>query len=677
MLTDMDDAHAQTAPPKTRAEVVTDTVHGVKIEDPFRWLEDQDSPATRKWLEEQTAYMRKVLDQAPGKDRISKRLTELLRIDTMSPVANHGGRLFYWKRKAEQNQPVLFMRQGSAPEQVLIDPNTMSTDGQVSAQVFDVSRDGKLLAYAIQNGGEDEVVVKFKDLDAMRDLPVELPKTHYWSLSLTRDKSTVYYVRYDKQGPRLLRQPLREGTKPELIFGDKLGEEKGLSCSLSDDGKYVVMTASEGWGASDTYLYDIARSEIKPVAVGLKERFDAIPGGETLFLFTTWKAPAGRVLAVPMASAKFENLKEVVPERKATLESVITAGGKLVLNYLENAASKVEIRHVDGTLVREVKLPGIGSAAGPFGDWEQDEAWYGFTSFGQPNTWYTYKISTGEQSVFFKPNVPVDPSQTEVSQVWVTSKDKTKVPMFLFHKKGLKPNAQTPVLLYGYGGFNVNLTPAFSATNQVWVEMGGVYAVPNLRGGGEFGEQWHKAGMFEKKQNVFDDFIAAAEWLHEHGYGSRKTLSISGGSNGGLLVGAAMTQRPELFRAVVCSVPLLDMVRYHMFKVAKLWVPEYGSAEDPNQFPYIHKYSPYHHVKKGGKYPAVMFVTGDSDTRVDPLHARKMAALMQTNSTSGLPVILHYDTKSGHAGGKPVNKSIDDATDLLLFLSSQLGVKQQ
>ncbi len=673
------DADAQTpTPPKTRVENVTDTVHGLKITDPYRWLENQESPETRQWLDAQNRYMRQTLDKVAGRDRIAKRISELLRIDTMSPVARREGKLLYWKRKAEQNQPVLFMRVKDQPEQVLIDPNTMSKDGTVSAQVFDVSKDGNLLAYAIQNGGEDEVVVRFRDLVTGKDLPVELPRTRYWSLEISPDNATVYYVRYDSKGPRLLRRSLQgDGSgDAELLFGDGFGEERGLACALSDDGKYAVMTATEGWAKSDVYILDVASKQVRQVAVGLNSRFEAIPGGETLFLFTTWKSPAGRVLAAPLATAALDNLKEIVPERKsATLESVIAAGHKLVLNYLENAASKVEIRNVDGTLLREVKLPGIGTASGPSGEWDQDEAWYGFTSFGTPNTWYSYRISTGEQSVFFKPELPLDPSKTEVSQVWVTSKDGTKVPMFLFHKKGLKPNAKTPVLLYGYGGFNVNLTPSFSATNQAWVEMGGVYAVPNLRGGGEFGEQWHQAGMFEKKQNVFDDFIASGEWLVEHGYGSKSTLAILGGSNGGLLVGAAMTQRPDLFRAVICAVPLLDMVRYHMFKVAKLWVPEYGSSEDPKQFEYIYRYSPYHHVTKGAKYPSVMFVTGDSDTRVDPLHARKMAALMQASSGSGLPVLLHYDTKSGHAGGKPVNKTIDDATDMLVYLVSQLGVK--
>jgi prolyl oligopeptidase len=674
-LSSLMNAQKPQTPPKTRAEIVTDTIHGVKIQDPYRWLENQDSPETRQWLEAQTNYTRSILDKVPGREKISKRLSQLLRVETMSPVASRpGGRLFYWKRKPEQNQPVLFVREKQNPEQVIIDANQLSKDGSISAQVLDVSKDGKLLAYALQNGGEDEIVVKFRDLESGKDLGFELPRTRYWSLAIQHDRSEVFYVAYDSKGPRLYRRALAQGSTPKLIHGEGIPDDQALAFLLADSGKHLVFTHSFGWAISDVYLHDLTANKTTPIATGLKSRFEPILGGDTLFLFTTWNSPNGRILAAPIATASFDSLKEIVPERQATLETAIAAGHQLVLNYLENASSKVRIHNPDGTFLRELPLPGIGSASGPFGDWDQDDTWYGFTSYGQPNTWYTYTISTGSQTVFFKPDVPVDPAQSEVSQVWVTSKDKTKVPMFLFHKKGLKPTSKTPILLYGYGGFNVNLTPGFSATNQVFIENGGVYAVPNLRGGGEFGEKWHQAGMFENKQNVFDDFIAAGEWLIEHGYGSKQTLAISGGSNGGLLVGAAMTQRPDLFRAVICSVPLLDMVRYHQFKVAKLWVPEYGSSEDPKQFEYIYKYSPYHRVKKGGKYPSVMFVTGDSDTRVDPLHARKMAALVQASTGSSHPVLLHYDTKSGHAGGKPVNKTIEDATDMLSYLFSQLGI---
>ena len=660
-------------------ENVTGTIHGVRITDPYRWLEDQDSPETRKWIEGQSAYTKSVLDKVPGRAKIAKRLAELLENDRMTPVMRKGGRQFIWKRQAKQNQAVLYVRDvKTGADTVLIDPNPMSPDGTVSASLLAVSEDGRLIAFALRNGGEDELAVKFRDLDTGRDLADELPRSHYWGIELSHDRSNVYYARYDANGPRLLVHKMGSKTPDEVIFGAGLGQETGIGCTLSDDGRYLVVTVSIGAADDnvDVYVKDVAKNgSIDPLVKGLNARFQPVPGGDTLFLVTNWKAPNGRVLSVPLANATQDNLKEIVAERQSALESAGTVGGKLVLNYLENAASKVRIHEPSGKLLREMTLPGIGTVVGPSGEWDHDEAYYGFLSFGQPLTWYSYSMSTGNEKVWFRAQTPVDPTKTEVTQVWVTSKDKTKIPMFLFHKKGLKPTADTPVLLYGYGGFNVNLTPAFEPELQVWTELGGVYAVPNLRGGGEFGEKWHQAGMLEKKQNVFDDFIASAEWLLEHGYGSGKTLSISGGSNGGLLTGAALTQRPELFGAVVCSVPLLDMVRYHQFKVAKLWVPEYGSSEDPKQFEYIYKYSPYHHVTKGAKYPAVMFVSGDSDTRVDPLHARKMAALLQASTGSDKPVLLHYDVKSGHAGGKPISKQIEDLTDELVFLASQLGVK--
>jgi prolyl oligopeptidase len=394
-----------------------------------------------------------------------------------------------------------------------------------------------------------------------------------------------------------------------------------------------------------------------------------------LFLETNWKAPNGRVLATPVGQpGTRERWMEIVPERPYALESAAAIGDKLILSYLENASSRVVMVTPGGAPVREIALPAIGTVTGIAGDWNSNEAFYGFTSYNQPLTWYRFDVATGDQKIWFQPNLPMDPTKFDVQQVWYESRDGTRVPMFLFHKQGLKPDSNTPALLYGYGGFNVNLTPAFNSTALVWAELGGIYAVANLRGGGEFGEKWHEAGMREHKQNVFDDFIAAAEWLIGNHYSSPSKLAIEGGSNGGLLTGAALTQHPGLFGAVICAVPLLDMIRYHEFKVARFWVPEYGSAEDSSQFEYLYNYSPYHHVDKGRQYPAVLFVTGDSDTRVDPLHARKMTALLQASTASAKPILLYYDTKSGHAGGKPVSRLIDDATAELVFLTSQLGV---
>jgi prolyl oligopeptidase len=391
---------------------------------------------------------------------------------------------------------------------------------------------------------------------------------------------------------------------------------------------------------------------------------------------TNWQAPNGRVLAVDLKNPARDKWKEVVPAGKTAIQGVSTAGGRLFVRYLENVLPHIRIFDPQGKPQGEIAFPSIGSASGLRGSWDKNEAFFTFTSFVTPPTIYRYDIAKGTREVWAKENVPVASHRFEVKQVKYASKDGTLIPMFLVHKKDIKFDGSSPALLTGYGGFNLSQTPGFSARAALWVEKGGVYALPNLRGGGEFGEDWHKAGMLAKKQNVFDDFIGAAEWLVKNGYTSPSRLAISGGSNGGLLVGAALTQRPDLYAAVVCFYPLLDMVRYHKFLVAGYWVPEYGSGDNPEQFPFIYAYSPYHHVKAGTKYPAVLFVTGDSDTRVAPLHARKMAALLQASNGGDRPILLHYDTKAGHSGGStPVTKRIEELTDELSFLFAETAVK--
>ena len=656
-------------PPATKINSVTETIHGVSVTDPYRWLEDQQSPETRAWLVEQVAYTKAVLDAVPGREKIQNRIAGLMRIDSQSPIARRGGRFFYWKRKAEQNKAVLYMKRGERDE-VLVDPNAMAADGSISVQFLDVSLDGTLLAYGIQTGGEDEATVRFLNTDTGQQLSDELPKTRLMGLSITKDKSEVYYSRHDENGPRLLRHKL--GGAEEIIFGENFGQEISMGSGISEDGRWLILAVYRTFDTTDVYLKDLSHeSDFQPIVEGVDARFNPSVGDDQLFLETNWNAPNGRVLATPVAHpTPKEQWTEIIPERKYALESTALIGGKLIASYLENASNRVVVINPDGTHFRDIPLPAIGTVSGLSGDWSSTELFYGFTSYNQPNAWFRYELNTGHQETWFKPNLPMDPAEFEVKQVWFTSKDGTEVPMFLFHKNGLKPDKNTPTLLYAYGGFNVNLTPGFSSQALAWAELGGIYAVANLRGGGEFGETWHEAGMREKKQNVFDDFTAAAEWLIGNNYTSPAKLAIEGGSNGGLLVGAALTQHPELYGAVICAVPLLDMIRYHMFKVAKFWVPEYGSSEDAAQFEYIYKYSPYHHVVQGKKYPAVMFVTGDSDTRVDPLHARKMAAWLQASSDK--PVLLYYDTKSGHSGGKPLSQMIDDATNELLFLTSQL-----
>ena len=431
-------------------------------------------------------------------------------------------------------------------------------------------------------------------------------------------------------------------------------------------------------GKTEIYLKNVASdAPAVPVITGKDARtFGQIAGGK-VFLFTDYRAANKRLLSAGL-NALPENIDawpEVVPESEFPISSFTLAGGKVFVNYLENVVPKVNVYNPDGTFVREIAFPSIGSVGGVSGNWDSNEAFFTYQSFTVPRTIYRYDVANGSKEVWSKLDVPVHNADMVVKQVWFESKDKTKIPMFLVHKKDLQLDGQNPTYLTGYGGFNVSLTPRFSATAALWVELGGIFAQPNLRGGGEFGETWHKAGMLEKKQNVFDDFIAAAGWLIREKYTSSQKLAIAGGSNGGLLVGAALTQRPDLFKAVVCAVPLLDMIRYQKFLVARFWTPEYGSSDNPEQFKYLLKYSPYQNVKAGTKYPAVLFISGDSDTRVAPLHARKMTALLQAETGSTNPILLHYDTKAGHSGGKPVSKQIDDATTTLSFLLLQLGVQ--
>ena len=428
---------------------------------------------------------------------------------------------------------------------------------------------------------------------------------------------------------------------------------------------------------TEIYYQDLAAGgPLKPLVTDIPARFEGEVGGDQIFVHTNWNAPKGRILVVDLKHPEREKWREVVAEGNSVIESMALAGGKLLVNYTENASSRVEVFDAAGQRLRELELPTIGSLAGISSRWRSPEAFYGFDSYAVPFTIYRYDVQTGGQKEWARLNVPIQSDKFEMKQVWYHSKDGTRVPMFLLYLKGTKPDGARPTLLTGYGGFNVSMTPSFSESAAIWAEQGGVFAVANLRGGGEFGEAWHKAGMFGNKQNVFDDFIAAAQWLIQNRYTNPSRLAIAGTSNGGLLVGAALTQRPELFRAVYCGYPLLDMIRYQKFLVARYWVSEYGSSDDPAQFRYLYAYSPYHHVKPGVKYPAVLLASGDSDTRVAPLHARKMTALLQGSTASDHPVLLRYDTEAGHsAGGMPTSKRIDQAGDELSFLFWQLGMK--
>ncbi len=668
-------------PPETRQDNVKDVLHGVEIVDPYRWLEDQQAPETREWIDRQNEYTHSLLDKIPGRDKLRQRLEELMRVETISVPIERNGRYFFTRRAADQDLPIIYMREGlDGEDQVLIDPHQLSPDHTISVQIREVSGDGRYLVYSKRRGGEDEVSLHLLDVDRRSELPDSLPRARYFGVSFAANNLGFYYTRHGKEGSRVYFHRL--GSRPEddrKIFGDGYGPDKIIFSEVSEDGRHLLIHVLYGSSADQTEIHyqNLARGgSIVPVIKNIPARFYGTIAGNHLYVQTNWQAPKKRILRVPLSrlTSHPSRWQEIVPESDSIIEGFSLVGGKLFVNYLENVVSHIKIFTPEGQPIGEIELPAMGSVSGLTGHWKGNEAFFSYSSFLIPTTIYRYDVSSGEKSVWAKLEVPIDSEQFEVKQVWYFSKDSTRVPMFLVHRKGLELNGKNPTLLTGYGGFNISLKPGYSSLATIWVENGGVFARPSLRGGGEFGEEWHKAGMREKKQNVFDDFIAAAEWLIDNKYTHPEKLAISGGSNGGLLVGAALTQRPDLFKAVACFYPLLDMIRYHKFLVARFWIPEYGSSDDPEQFQYLLKYSPYHNVKPGTKYPAVIFITGDGDTRVAPLHARKMAALLQNATGSDNPVLLLYDTKAGHSGGMPVSKRIEDMTNWLSFLMWQLGM---
>jgi prolyl oligopeptidase len=671
------ETNAPHKPPVTPRHDVTEVLHGVTVTDPFRWLEDQNSPETRKWIDAQNAYTHAFLDRLPGRSAIERRLTQLQRVEVIQSPAERAGRFFFRKRSPDQEQSVIYLRQGEGgTDQVLIDPNPMSADHSTNAEIADVSKDGKILAYLLRLGGKDESEVRLYDVDARRDLPDRLPPATYFDVTFLPDRSGFYYSTMIDDGPRVRFHRMGTQTSADQeVFGKGYTKESIVVADPSEDGRHLIVQVLHGSAADKVEIWTQNLTKKGPFELltkGIDARFFAFAGDSQLFLQTNWKAPRGRVLAVDFANTARERWREIIPESDATLDSMAVAGGKILVSYVKNVSSVVKIFQPDGKPAGAVAFPALGSTEGIQSRWENHNAFIGYSSFAVPYEIYRYDVVTAKQSVWAQTKVPVDSTKFEVEQVWFPSKDGTRIPMFLIHGKGVKLDGSNPTLLTGYGGFVVSLTPSFSPDAILWVEHGGVFAQVNLRGGGEFGEAWHLAGMLDKKQNVFDDFIAASEWLIHNKYTQPSKLAIFGGSNGGLLVGAALTQRPDLYRAVVCWHPLLDMLRYDQFMEAQFWVSEYGSVKDPKQFQWLEAYSPYQHVKPGTKYPAVLFMTGDGDTRVAPLHARKMAALLQASTGSDQPVLLRYELTAGHSGGRSVTQSIGDGTDMFSFLLSQL-----
>ncbi|PYX14334.1 MAG: S9 family peptidase [Acidobacteria bacterium] len=687
-------ATAPATPPKAKTEVVEDNIHGHKIADPYRWLENSQASDTQQYVHDELAYTRSILDPLPGRAQTHQRLTQLLSIGTIGTPQLGGSFYFYTRREGTQNQPVLFVREGiNGKDRTLLDVNQLAADGTVALDWWFPSEDGKYVAYGTSAGGSEESTLKVIETASGKQLPDTIERTRFASVAWKKDNSAFFYSRHPKKGDVPSGEEVYHvkifyhvmGTDPAkdpLIFGEgrKAQDIPGVQLA-DDDDRWLLITVFQGWAKSEMYLQDL-KAGTPPVEITSGKDF--LYSGEVyqnkLYITTNEDAPRSRVLVVDAANPKRENWKEIVPQSDAVLQNSAIVGGKLGAQYEKNASSLLKLFQLDGKFIDDIPLPAIGTVSGTGSKWNRQEIFFGFQSFTIPPSIYHYDLSSRKTNLWDKVNAPgIDPSAYEVHQLWYTSKDGTKVPMFVFHKKGLELNGHNPTLLTGYGGFNVSLTPSFVGGRYIWLEHGGIFAVANLRGGAEFGEDWHQAGMLQKKQNVFDDFISAAEFLISQKYTDKDHLAIQGGSNGGLLVGAAFTQRPDLYRAVVCQVPLLDMLRYQNFQIAKLWIPEYGSAEDSKQFDWLYAYSPYHHVKPGTQYPAILFMTADTDTRVDPMHAKKMAALMQAEAANGQsrerPILLRIETKAGHGAGKPITKQIEEGTDIYSFLFWQLGMQ--
>jgi prolyl oligopeptidase len=687
------DSAVPSGPPKAKVAPVEDTIQGHKVVDPYRYLENSSDPDTQHYVEEELSYTRSLLDPLPGRDKINARLSQLLPIGTVGVPQMGGKYYFYTRREGNQNQPVLYLRESlNGTDRVLIDVNNMSTDGTVALDWWFCSDDGKYVAYGTSASGSEESTLHLVESATGNVLPDTIERTRFASVAWKRDSSGFYYTRHPTKGDVPAGEEVYhvkvfyhsiggDPAKDPLIFGEGRKPQDIPTVSLSEDDRWLLITVFEGWTKAEMYLQDLA-SNNPPVEITTGKNF--LYGGDffqsKLYITTNEDAPHYRVFVAEAANAKRERWKELIPQTDAVLQGVSVIGGALFAQYEHNASSELKLFALDGKKLDDIQMPAIGDVPAIGGRWDRDEVFFGFQSFTVPPSVYRYDLASHKTGLWAKVAAPsIDPSAYDVEQVWYTSKDGTKVPMFIVSKKGIEKNGKNPTLLTGYGGFNISLKPTFNRSMYLWMEHGGIYAVANLRGGSEFGEDWHRAGMLEKKQNVFNDFIAAGEFLIAQKYTDRDHLAIQGGSNGGLLMGAMITQRPDLFRAVVCAVPLLDMLRYQNFQIAKLWIPEYGSAEDPKQFEWLYAYSPYHHVKPGEEYPAILFMTGDTDTRVDPMHAKKMAALMQAEAKNGAskerPILLRIETKAGHGQGKPVTKQIEENTDMYSFLFWQLGVK--
>lgn len=673
--------------PKTPVRPVLDTVHGVEISDPYRWLENLNNPEVRKWIEEQNRLTRSILDSLPGRKELEAEIEKLFRKESLSLPIYRKGRYFFFRRAPEQNHPVLYMSEGKFdPEnaRVVIDPNTFSKDGTVALDFTYISLDGKLVAYGKSAGGCENSTLYILNVDTGKHLTDTIPNTKWASLAWLPDNSGFYYTRNvggDKFVPRVFFHKLGTDWHDDpMLFGEGLDETTLPGISITRDGRYLILTIHHGWNRNDVYIKEV---DDEPNWTGWRtvaEGLDAITSVEiykdTVYILTNYLAPRYRILKAPLSEPNVLKASEVFPQQdeRTVIKDFDVVQNKLLVNLSHNTYRRLLIVSTDGKVESEIKTPVEGIIYAVTKTNENPIIYYVFQSFFYPPEIHKFDFETGEDKLIYRTESVYDPSRFAQKLVFYRSKDGTEIPLYILYTRDIELDSSHPVLLTGYGGFNVSMSPFYNEFAMLWLNHGGVYALAVIRGGGEFGEEWHRSGMRENKQNVFDDFIAASEYLINKGYTSSKRLGIIGGSNGGLLVGAVITQRPDLYRAAVCSVPLLDMVRYHKFGVASIWIPEYGNPDDPEDFKYLYAYSPYHHVKEGVKYPAVLFWTAESDGRVHPMHAMKMAAKMQAVTSPDRPILLYVEPKAGHGAGKPVKKRIQSATDQYIFLMWQLGM---
>jgi len=679
-----------TYPPSPRSRHV-DTYHGVEVADPYRWLEDPNSAQTRQWIEAQNQVTFDYLAQLPGREQIRQRLTELWNYERYSVPFQRGGRYFYYKNDGLQNQSVLYTLPDLAAEpRILLDPNTLSADGTVALSGIAVSEDGTYLAYGISTAGSDWVEWKVRHIETGDDLADHLQWVKFSGASWRHDHQGFFYSRYDEPDETTKLEAVnyyqklyyhRVGTpqsQDQLVYHRPDQKEWGFSGQVSDDGRYLIIYVWRGTDPRNLLFYKDLRQPNSPVVEVIAEfeaEFNVIDNdGSRLWVHTDWQAPRGRVIAIDLDHPQPDQWQELIPEAQETLQRVSVLNHQFVAVYLRDAYSAVRCFDLRGQFMRDLALPGIGSVGGFDGRRQETETFYGFTSFTTPTTIYRYDLTTGSSTLFRQPQIGFDPADYTTEQVFYSSQDGTRIPMFITRKQSLVPQGETPTLLYGYGGFGISLTPTFSVSNLVWLELGGLYAVPNLRGGGEYGETWHQAGTKRHKQTVFDDFIAAAEWLMAAGYTTPQKLAIMGGSNGGLLVAACMTQRPELFAVVLPAVGVMDMLRFNQFTIGWAWESDYGSPQDPDDFRVLYAYSPLHNLRPGTAYPATLLTTADHDDRVVPAHSFKFAAAVQAAQGGDAPVLIRIETKAGHGAGKPITKVIEEVADKWAFLAANLGM---